>query len=107
MAKYIFVLGGVYSGCGKGVACSSIAFLLKQRGHNVQCLKFDPYLNTDASVINPNDHGENYVTDCGFECDLDVGHYYRIAGVEVSRNSIFTSGRILKELIDISDRLFK
>ena len=33
--KYIFVLGGVMSGLGKGIAASSIGYLLKQAGVTV------------------------------------------------------------------------
>ena len=31
--KYVFVLGGVMSGVGKGIAASSMALILKQRGY--------------------------------------------------------------------------
>ena len=43
--KYIFVLGGVMSGLGKGIAASSIGYLLKQAGVKVTIMKLDPYLN--------------------------------------------------------------
>ena len=43
--KYIFVLGGVMSGLGKGIAASSIGYLLKSAGIRVTILKLDPYLN--------------------------------------------------------------
>ena len=40
--KYIFVVGGVMSGLGKGIAASSIGYLLKQADVNVTILKLDP-----------------------------------------------------------------
>jgi len=95
-AKYIIVAGGVISGCGKGVAAASIALLMKQRGHSVNCIKFDPYLNVNAGIMSPHEHGEVWVTDAGEETDMDLGHYYRIAGVD---GKIYTSGTLYKELI--------
>ena len=99
MAKFIFVVGGVYSGTGKGVASASIGFLLKERNLKVQMLKLDPYLNVNAGIIRPSDHGEVYVCDDGSEIDLDAGTYYRIANEETSKDSICTSGTLYKELI--------
>ena len=69
MAKYIFVVGGVMSGVGKGVATSSIGALLQARGFNVTAIKIDPYLNVDAGTMNPIEHGEVFVTDQGTETD--------------------------------------
>ena len=51
--KYIFVLGGVMSGLGKGIAAASIGYLLKQAGVRVTILKLDPYLNVDPGTMNP------------------------------------------------------
>ena len=95
-AKYIIVAGGVLSGIGKGIGAASIALLLKQRGHTVQCIKFDPYLNVNAGIMSPHEHGEVWVTDAGEETDMDLGHYYRLAGVD---GCIYTSGTLYKELI--------
>jgi len=100
MAKYIIVCGGVISGCGKGVACASIGLLMKLRGHKVQILKFDPYLNINAGILAPREHGECFLCDDGTECDLDLGHYARIAGIEPSAANIYTSGTLFKELIE-------
>jgi len=97
MSRHIIVCGGVLSGIGKGIAAASIALLMKQRGHTVQCIKFDPYLNVDAGIISPHEHGEVWVTDAGEETDMDLGHYYRIAGID---GKIYTSGKLYKELID-------
>lgn len=96
MSKYIIVCGGVLSGIGKGIAAASIALLMKQRGHTVQCIKFDPYLNVNAGIMSPHEHGEVWVTDSGEETDMDLGHYYRLAGVD---GKIYTSGTLYKELI--------
>jgi hypothetical protein len=56
--KYIFVLGGVMSGVGKGVVTSSMGLLLQQKGYPVNLVKIDPYLNVDAGTMNPTEHGE-------------------------------------------------
>lgn len=97
--KYIVVCGGVISGAGKGITAASIGLLLKQRGHKVQPIKFDPYLNTNAGILAPREHGEVYLCDDGSETDLDLGHYARIIGSEVSSKNILTSGTLYKEIL--------
>jgi CTP synthase len=99
MCKYIIVLGGVISGGGKGIAAASIGFLLSLRGLKVQPIKFDPYFNTNAGVLAPREHGECFLCDDGTETDLDLGHYERIIGIEVSSKNILTSGTLYKELL--------
>ena len=99
MRKYIIVCGGVMSGCGKGVAAASVALLLKMRGCNVNMVKFDPYLSANAGLLAPREHGEVFLCDDGTECDLDLGHYQRLAGIELSKDNIYTSGTLHKELI--------
>ncbi|GIT09884.1 MAG: hypothetical protein CM1200mP31_0530 [Candidatus Neomarinimicrobiota bacterium] len=71
--KFIFVLGGVMSGLGKGISASSIGYLLKSAGLKVNILKLDPYLNVDPGTMNPYQHGEVFVLDDGSETDLDWG----------------------------------
>ena len=100
MGKYVFILGGCYSGSGKGCSAASIGFLLKSRGYSVNLLKCDGYINTTSSVIAPGEHGETWVTNDGKECDLDVGHYERICGITTDQNTIFTSGLLYKEVIE-------
>lgn len=100
MCKYLIVSGGVISGTGKGVSAASIALLMKQRGHKVTYIKFDPYLNTNAGILAPREHGECFLCDDGTETDLDLGHAERIAGINVSKINIATSGTLHKELID-------
>ena len=75
--KYVFVLGGVVSGLGKGITAASLGRLLKARGYAVTMQKFDPYINVDPGTMNPIQHGEVFVTDDGAETDLDLGHYER------------------------------
>lgn len=98
--KYIFVLGGVLSGVGKGITAASIGALLKARGFTVSIQKCDPYLNVDAGTLNPAEHGECFVTRDGAETDLDLGHYERFLDIETTRDSITLSGRLFKQLID-------
>lgn len=100
MAKYIFVVGGVISGTGKGVSAASMGLLLKLRGHNVTMVKFDPYYNINAGILGPGEHGECFLCDDGTETDLDLGHYERIAGITVSKSNICTHGILQKELIE-------
>ena len=76
--KYIFVTGGVLSGVGKGITAASIGSILKAKGYKVTMQKCDPYLNVDAGLLNPVEHGECYVTHDGVETDLDLGHYERL-----------------------------
>jgi CTP synthase len=102
--KYIVVAGGVISGTGKGVAAASIGLLLKLRGFSVQIIKFDPYLNVNAGILAPGQHGECFLCDDGTETDLDLGHYERIAGITVSNSNICTSGTLYKELIQQQEK---
>lgn len=97
--KYIIVAGGVYSGTGKGISAASIGLLLKMRGVNVQLIKCDPYLNINAGTMNPRQHGEVFLCEDGSETDLDLGHYERITGIEMSQRNIFTSGMLFQELL--------
>lgn len=98
--KYIFVLGGVLSGVGKGITAASLGALLKSRGLKVSIQKCDPYLNVDAGTLNPAEHGECFVTKDGAETDLDLGHYERFLDEETTRDSITLSGRLFKNLIE-------
>lgn len=102
--KFIVTVGGVISGTGKGVSSASIGLLLKLRGLNVQLIKFDPYLNINAGLINPMGHGENFVLDDGTETDLDLGTYERTTGLSMSQKNICTSGTLYKEIIEEQER---
>ena len=100
MTKYIFVTGGVVSGIGKGIIAASLGRLLKMRGFKIEVEKFDPYLNIDPGTMNPNEHGEVFVTDDGVETDLDLGHYERIIDVNLNKFSNLTNGKILWSVLN-------
>jgi CTP synthase len=97
--KYIFVVGGVMSGVGKGIASSSIGTIMKARGLNVTALKIDPYINIDAGTMNPTEHGEVFVLNDGDETDQDMGNYERFLDTELSRTNYMTTGRVYMEVI--------
>lgn len=98
--KYIFVTGGVLSGVGKGITAASVGAVLQAKGLAVSIQKCDPYLNVDAGLLNPREHGECFVTRDGAETDLDLGHYERFLDIEVTRKSSTLSGRLLRQLIE-------
>ena len=98
--KYIFVLGGVISGLGKGIAAASIGYLLKSAGLRVTILKLDPYLNVDPGTMNPYQHGEVFVLDDGSETDLDLGHYERFIDVNMSKDNNATTGQVYSTVLD-------
>ncbi|HCC07620.1 MAG TPA: CTP synthase [Clostridiales bacterium] len=99
MAKFIFVTGGVISGLGKGIAAASIGLLLKNKGLKIAVEKFDPYLNVDPGTMSPYQHGEVFVTEDGGETDLDLGHYERFIGTNITKNCSFSMGQIYSEII--------
>jgi CTP synthase len=98
--KYVFVVGGVMSGVGKGVSVSSIGTILKARGFKVTALKIDPYINVDAGTMNPTEHGEVYVTADGDETDQDMGNYERFLDSTLSRTNYMTTGRVYRSVIE-------
>ena len=97
--KYLFVTGGVFSSLGKGLCAASIGALLTHLGLKVACLKIDPYLNIDCGTMSPYQHGEVFVTSDGTETDLDLGHYERFLGAELTSDSSITSGKIYNRVI--------
>ena len=99
MTKHIFVTGGVVSSLGKGITAASLGRLLKSRGYKVTMQKADPYLNVDPGTMSPFQHGEVFVTEDGYESDLDLGHYERFIDENLTRDSNFTTGAIYKNLI--------
>lgn len=98
--KFIFVVGGVMSGVGKGVAVSSIGKILQSRGLTVTALKIDPYINVDAGTMNPTEHGEVFVLGDGYETDQDMGNYERFMGLTLDRGNYMTTGLVYKSVID-------
>lgn len=100
MSKYIFVVGGVMSGVGKGIAAASIGKILQSKGFKVTAVKIDPYLNVDAGTMNPVEHGEVFVTADGDETDQDIGNYERFLDTEILRDNYMTSGRVYQSVIN-------
>ncbi|MBI4268435.1 CTP synthase [Candidatus Uhrbacteria bacterium] len=98
--KYLFVIGGVMSGVGKGVASASIGKILQARGFVVNPIKIDPYLNVDAGTMNPVEHGEVFVLSTGLECDQDMGNYERFLDAELENENYMTNGMVFKTVID-------
>ena len=98
-AKIIFVLGGVFSGIGKGIISSTIGKLFKQNGLKVSMQKHDPYLNVDCGLLSPIEHGEVFVTHDGLETDLDLGNYERFLHQKMSVFSSITAGQIYQKLL--------
>ena len=97
--KHIFVTGGVVSSLGKGLTAASLGNLLTARGLHVVMQKLDPYLNVDPGTMNPFEHGEVFVTDDGAETDLDIGHYERFLGINLSRAANVTTGQIYSDVL--------
>lgn len=97
--KFIFVTGGVLSGVGKGITAASLGAVLQAAGKTVSIQKCDPYLNVDAGLLNPREHGECFVTRDGAETDLDLGHYERFLDIELTQKNATLSGRLLRDLI--------
>jgi len=103
--KYIFVVGGVMSGVGKGVTTASIANVLQARGFKVSPVKIDPYLNVDAGTMNPIEHGEVFVLDSGLETDQDMGNYERFLDTRLPHENYMTNGMVFKYVIDKERKL--
>jgi CTP synthase len=99
VTKHVFVTGGVTSSLGKGITAASLGRLLKARGFRVVLQKLDPYINVDPGTMNPFEHGEVFVTDDGGETDLDLGHYERFVGENLSQDSNVTTGSIYQSVI--------
>lgn len=98
--KYIFVVGGVISGVGKGVTTSSIGKILQSHGYRVTAMKIDPYVNVDAGTMNPTEHGEVFVLKDGDETDQDMGNYERFLNTSLSRDNYMTTGRVYLSVIE-------
>ncbi|KKQ27274.1 MAG: CTP synthetase [Candidatus Magasanikbacteria bacterium GW2011_GWC2_37_14] len=98
--KYIFVVGGVLSGVGKGVTSASLGAIFKAKGFSVTALKADPYINVDAGTMNPVEHGEVFVTDDGDETDQDMGNYERFLDEDLNSENYMTTGRVYTSVIE-------
>lgn len=98
--KYIFVVGGVMSSVGKGIASASIGRILLNAGYTVDAIKIDPYINVDAGTMNPTEHGEVFVTYDGDETDQDIGNYERFLNRDIGRDNYMTTGRVYHSVIN-------
>lgn len=106
MARYVFVVGGVMSGIGKGITTASVGNILKSYGYRVTAIKIDPYINVDAGTMNPVEHGEVFVTDDGLECDQDIGNYERFLDQNMYRLNYMTTGAVYQSVITRERNLF-
>ncbi|EFK96595.1 CTP synthetase [sediment metagenome] len=97
--KFIFVIGGVMSGVGKGITVASIGRILENHGIHASAVKIDPYINVDAGTMNPIEHGEVFVTDDGDETDQDIGNYERFLNSDIFSINYMTTGRIYQSVI--------
>jgi CTP synthase len=97
--KYIFVVGGVMSGVGKGITTSSLGTILQAKGYSVNIAKVDPYLNVDAGTMNPTEHGEVFVMNSGLETDQDMGNYERFMNRDLTNADYMTGGMVYLEVI--------
>ncbi|MFB6225936.1 MAG: CTP synthase [Candidatus Paceibacteria bacterium] len=98
--KYIFVVGGVMSGVGKGVTTASLGTIFKAKGFDVTALKADPYVNVDAGTMSPTEHGEVFVTEDGDETDQDMGNYERFLNENLTSTNYMTTGRVYRSVIE-------
>jgi CTP synthase len=98
--KYVFVVGGVMSGVGKGTSSAALGLTLKAKGYSVTAIKIDPYVNIDAGTMNPVEHGEVFVTIDGDETDQDIGTYERFLEVDITSANYMTTGRVYRSVID-------
>ena len=99
MTKFIFITGGVVSSLGKGIAASSLAAILEERGLNITMTKLDPYINVDPGTMSPFQHGEVFVTEDGAETDLDLGHYERFLKTTMGKKNNFTTGQVYESVL--------
>ncbi|MCF0103816.1 MAG: CTP synthase, partial [Eggerthellaceae bacterium] len=99
MTKYVYILGGVVSSLGKGIASATLGSLLKARGYKVRMRKMDPYLNVDPGTMSPYQHGEVFVTEDGAETDLDLGHYERFVHIDCHKTDSVSGGKIFDNVL--------
>jgi CTP synthase len=98
--RYVFVMGTVMSGLGKGIFSSCLAKLMQDKGLKVTPIKLEGYLNIDSGTLNPFRHGEVFVLDDGMECDMDLGTYERMLDQNLSKANFCTSGQIFSDVLN-------
>ncbi|MDD5326909.1 MAG: CTP synthase [Phycisphaerae bacterium] len=99
-ARYVFVMGTVMSGLGKGIFSSCLAKLMQDKGLKVAPIKLEGYLNIDSGTLNPFRHGEVFVLDDGMETDMDLGTYERMLDQNLSKANFCTSGQIFNDVLN-------
>ncbi|OGV95818.1 CTP synthase [Microgenomates group bacterium RBG_16_45_19] len=104
--KYIFVSGGVLSGVGKGTVTASLALLLKSHGYRVTVVKCENYLNLDAGLINPIEHGDPFLCEDGAETDMDIGTYEKFLNQNLGLDNFITMGQIYHQVINQERNFF-
>src|SRR3989338_8179815 len=100
MTKFVFIVGGVMSGVGKGTVTAALGTVLLGKGYRVTAMKIDPYVNVDAGTMNPVEHGEVFVTNDGDETDQDIGSYERFLGQNLGKVNYMTTGRVYQSVIE-------
>jgi len=98
--RYVFVMGTVMSGLGKGIFSSCLAKLMQDKGLKVAPIKLEGYLNIDSGTLNPFRHGEVFVLDDGMETDMDLGTYERMLDQNLSKANFCTSGQIFNDVLN-------
>jgi len=106
MARIIFIVGGPYSGIGKGYLAASIAAIFKAVGKKVGILKYNGFLNSGMHEVFPIDRKpsfyieeeEIFVTKDGKVCDTDIGIYERFLNRELDKDAELSGGEILDKL---------
>ncbi|MBM5789803.1 CTP synthase [Candidatus Parcubacteria bacterium] len=99
MHHYIYIVGGVMSGVGKGTVSAALGRVLMSKGYTVTAIKIDPYINVDAGTMNPVEHGEVFVTMDGDETDQDIGNYERFLNTNILSVNYMTTGRVYQSVI--------
>lgn len=97
---FLFVVGGVMSGVGKGTSTAALGLTLRAKGYKVTAIKIDPYVNVDAGTMNPVEHGEVFVTVDGDETDQDIGNYERFLDIDITKANYMTTGRVYQSVIE-------
>ena len=97
--KYVFISGGVLSSLGKGITTASLGMLLASKGYKVTIVKCENYLNVDAGLINPIEHGDTFLCDDGTEADMDIGNYERFLNRDLGGHNFITLGQIYQSVI--------
>lgn len=98
--RFVFVVGGVMSGVGKGTSTAALGLTLRSKGYTVTAIKIDPYVNVDAGTMNPVEHGEVFVTVDGDETDQDIGNYERFLDIDITKINYMTTGRVYQSVIE-------